>query len=272
MVDYSKYSCSRMLQYIEERSRQLGKDNHIDYILSMEKAESIEELINKYDHTYQFLAILIFGTKEVPRYWYKPEMWGCDNIYLVDELDNYFNECILKWFQKQESPTDLQALNCISNLRHSDNAHSIEERIESVSTPKADKGLPFLKYVRNRQYNVRKKLEGYCKDQEFFKKEYMRLTRYLAAHGRILDVVDIYFGREYGLRYENLIEDYKKDLAEEREREEERKKLEKEEKIRQAMASSTETIDKVGGFLGSFLLSIPFGFLGAVFSNIRKGK
>lgn len=66
MTDYRKYSCNRMLQYIEKRSAELEVNNHIDYILSMENENSIEDIIKIYNHAYQFLAILFLELKKYP--------------------------------------------------------------------------------------------------------------------------------------------------------------------------------------------------------------
>ena len=272
MVDYSKYSCCNMLQYMENRSRQLGRDNHIDYILSMENAESIEELMKIYNNIYKFLAILFFGTKKVPKNWYKPEVWGYNRTYLIEELNTYLNECILKWYQRQDSPTELQAILCIANLRYSDNTYWVAKEILDNPNPKAEKEISRLIGKRNTQYIFRKKLEKYYDYGVKYEREYLKLTRYLAAHGRIMDVAEIYFGKEYGIKYGNLIEDYQKDLEEEKRQEEDRVKREKEFKKQQDISSALKVFDTIGGGLFSFLLSLPFGFFGGIFSSIKKGK
>ena len=84
MTDYSKYPYSRMLQYIEKEVLNWERKNHIDYILSMENAETMEKLIDIYNHVFQYLAILFFGTKKVPRDWYIVETWGYKNEYLLE--------------------------------------------------------------------------------------------------------------------------------------------------------------------------------------------
>ena len=271
MADYSKYSCCNMLQYIENRSRQLERDNHIDYILSMENAESIEGLIKIYNNIYKFLAILFYGTKKVPKNWYKPETWGYNRKYLIEELNTYLNECILKWYQRQEFPTEQQAILCIANLRQCENTYWIAEDIY-ISKFKANEDISRLIGKRNTLYNIRKKLEKSYAYGARDEREYLKLTRYLAAHGRIMDVAEIYFGKEYGIEYGNLIEDYQKDLEEEKRQEEDRVKREKEFKKQQDINSALKVFDTIGGGLFSFLLSLPFGFFGGIFSSMRKGK
>lgn len=236
MTDYRKYSCNRMLQYIEKRSAELEVNNHIDYILSMENENSIEDIIKIYNHAYQFLAILFFGTKKVPIGWYKPETWGYRNTYLVEDLNHYFNESIWSWYKRQEEATDEKALKCICNLRYSSNKEKIQYKILKNSNPQADKGIKYLIYLRDRQYNLRKQLESYCKNRTTLKSEYISCSKYLAAHDRVFDVVEIAFGKEIGITYDNYVELYKEQVAQEEKRMEEKRKRLKDEKREQIIS------------------------------------
>lgn len=277
MENYSKYSCSHMLKYIEERSRELGRDNHIDYFLSMQNVNSIEELMEIYNNLFKFLAILFFGTNKVPKKWYVPEISNCYNRTLyIEELNTYSNECILKWFRRQKSPTDKQALICISNLRNSNNTFGIENEIIKATKNKTDIDFNRLIGSRNNQYELRKKLEGACDYRKIHESEYLKLTRYLAAHGRILDAAEIYFAEDEGIKYESVTEDYIRELKDEfiqKKKLNVKRGIERsEEKRNHNMMSAMSIIDNLAAPFFSLLLAIPFGLFGGIFSSMKKGK
>jgi len=150
MTDYSQYPYGRMLSYIERRCKELGDDkNYIEYILSMEHAESIERLIKMYGSCYKVLAYLFFGSKKLPHGWYITETWGYNNGWLIDELNYCLNENILKWYKRQESPSNAQTLSALSNLHESKNIVTVQNEILKISTPQADNGVNTLFYIRD---------------------------------------------------------------------------------------------------------------------------
>lgn len=219
-----------MLQYIEKRCIELGWNNRIDYVFSMEKAESMEKLIDKYNHVFQYLAILFFGTRKVPRGWYEPKSWGYKKEYLLEELNYYLNENILKWYKRLENPTNKQALSAISNLREAKNTVAIERELLSLSTPNAYNGVDTLIKNREKLYELREKLGGYS-NQSLVKSEYISRSQYLAAHEYIFDIIEISLGKDYDISYDNLIPQFKKYVeTREKELEEERIQIKKEKK------------------------------------------
>ena len=225
MTDYSKYPYSRMLQYIEKRSLELGRKNHIDYILSMEKAETMEKLIDIYNHAFQYLAILFFGTRKVPHGWYIVETWGYKNDYLLEELNWCLNENILRWFKRQESPSNELTLSALSNLHKSKNIVIVQNEILKISTPQADYGVKTLFYIRDKQYDMRRPNSNY----RYNKHDYLYCSGYLAAHGHIFDIIENTCGKNLGISYDNVAIDYKKEVErEEKRKEDERIELEKE--------------------------------------------
>ena len=232
MTDYSQYPYGRMLQYIEKRCIELGWNNRIDYVFSMEKAESMEKLIDKYNHVFQYLAILFFGTRKVPRGWYEPKSWGYKKEYLLEELNYYLNENILKWYKRLENPTNKQALSAISNLREAKNTVAVERELLSLSTPNAYNGVDTLIKNREKLYELREKLGGYS-NQSLVKSEYLSRSQYLAAHEYIFDIIEISLGKDYDISYDNLIPQFKKYVeTREKELEEERLKAKKIKKIK----------------------------------------
>jgi len=227
MADYCIYPYGRMLQYIEKRCIELGWSNRIDYVLSMEKAETMEKLIDIYNHVFQYLAILFFGTKKVPHGWYIVETWGYNNEYLLEELNYYLNENILNWYKRLENPTNKQALSAISNLRKAKNIVVVERELLSLSKPYAYNGVKTLIRNREKLYELREKLGGNS-NHSLVKSEFLSRSQYLAAHEYIFDVIESALGKDYDISYDNLIPQFIKYVeAREKRLEEERIKIKK---------------------------------------------
>lgn len=228
MTDYSKYPYGQMLSYVERRCKELNEDkNYVEYILSMERAESIERLIKLYGNCYKVLAYLFYGSKTIPSNWFVTDTWGYKNGWLVDELNYCLNENILRWYKRQENITDEQAIMCISNLRNAINTQEIETKILSTSNPNVDCGIGNLSRIRNSHHKIRK---GFQK--EYIKSNYVPNLACLVAHGYILDAVDTSIGKISCISYDNLIEIYNKPIEERKKREEEKqKKIKKERTI-----------------------------------------
>ena len=270
MADYSKYPYRRMLYYVESRSRELGDDyDYIQYILSMEKANSIERMIKMYGTCYKILAYLFYGSKKLPRDWYVTETWGYDNGWLVEELNYCLNDNILKWYKNQEKISNEQVLKCISNLRSADNDITVQTEILSNSCPQVDKGILFFTYVRRRYYKLQKEIE---KDSHGKKRCYMSYCRYLAAHGHILDDAELDFCSNNSLKFDNLVEEYYKEVAEAREKAKLQKKKEIEEERRLNRERSAAAFNSFGNFLFSSLLSFPFALFGGIIGNMNKKR
>ena len=266
MADYSQYTYYRMLEYIESMSSQQKVDNHIDYILSMRSATSIEQIIKTYNNTYQFLARLSYGKKNVPRDWYKPENWGESKEYLVEELNELFNESLLNWFNRQEKKTKENALICISNLRNGNNTEDIQNKILSIKKPKPDKGLDNLIKIRNQQYSVRKEIEKRPFNHYLIMNNFRSCSRYLAAHKHIFDIAEIAFGKQNGIKFDNMIEEYKKEIEDEKRGNERKVKSE----INSLMNSNT--MNAICDVALQFLLSLPFAFFGGIIGNMGKKR
>lgn len=209
MSDFSQYPYQRLLTYIENECQQQGEErDFINYLLSMEHAESIEHLIKIYDNIYKLLAVLFFRTKKLPNEWYKPETWGYSNEYLIEELNYCLNDNILKWFNSQNSKTKELCFKCISNLRESKNTSAIEGILYKELTHYIDDVNKEILYFRSRHYTLRKELERYCPNKTVRMNDYIYCSSYLAGHGRIFDIAEIKFAKERNITYEGLAEQY----------------------------------------------------------------
>ena len=255
MADYSAYPYGRMLSYIERRCTELGDDKkYIEYILSMENAESIERLIKMYSSCYKVLAYLFFGTKKLPYAWYNTETWGYNYGWLIDELNYCLNENILKWYKRQESPSNKQTLSALSNLHESKNIVTVQNEILKISTPQADNGVKTLFYIRDKQYDMRNKNSNYRYNEH----DYLYCSGYLAAHGHIFDIIEIRFGKDLGISYDNVEIEYKKGVERKEKRKEEKEKKKRDKK-------RNEFLIKVLSFL--IVIPIVIG-IGAILKSV----
>lgn len=214
MSDYSQHPYRDLLEFIDNGCKQLGEERDFAQILlSMEKAESIEQLIKIYNNIFKLLAAAFFGTRKLPHDWHRPELWGYRHGKLAVDLNDYLNINILKWYNSQQEPSYEQCMCCLANLHESHNVDTIGEELYKKITPNVENEDNEILYVRSRHYALRKELEKYCTNRTVKKGEYISCSKYLAAHGRIFDVSEITFGKYQHITYENFVDDYKKELV-----------------------------------------------------------
>ena len=265
-----------MFSFIESRCHELGDEkDYINYILSMDRAKSIEDLIKIYNNGYKILAYLFFRSNKLDNNWYITETWGYKNGWLIDELSYCLNENILNWYKRQENISDEIALKCIVNLRYASNTGNVEKEILSHSNPQADGGITNLSRIRNNHFKLRKKISvGSNKCWE--KEDYISSCRYLAAHGRIFDIAETKSAKKMGIPFDNLVAEYKIEKEEEKRRiKEQLQRLEEERRLEERKKANQEffnLFDSVGGAVFSFLFSLPFAFFGGIISNIGKKR
>lgn len=283
MQDYSDHPYGRLLLHIENKCKQLGEErDFVNYLLSMENANSLEELIKIYNNVFKLLAYLFFGTKDVPHNWYIPETWGRYNFYYVEDLNGYLNENLLKCYTRLKEPTCEQCLMFLSNLRENGNINEIKEAI-LANTHEVDGNL-VLKVLssRNIQYSSRKEIEKGSNNKTTRIESYIKSSKCLAAYGRIFDVAEIAFGEANYIAYDGMKEQYEADVELERIKKEEEKKKQKEEKrtkfINTIILSIIAIIvmivmiclfAAIGGVIGIIII---IGLIGALPSLLLKGK
>lgn len=254
-ADYIQNPYKYLFEYIENGCQKIGeKRDFVKYLHSMEQSDSMEQLMSIYNNIFKLLAVIFFGTNKMPSKWYQPKTWGHNKGYLVEELNCFLNENILKWFQRQENKTYKQFTLCLSNLRDSDNTVRIKDQLLQYSGYASS-----LSQIVKKHFSIRQKIELGNLDviQNEYKKLYIKISKNLAGHGRIFDVAEVAFGEEYGISYDGLAEEYKKDIEEEEKREEEKLLMEKKEK--------KKDIIKYISFLVCFL----FIFLSLCISNLN---
>ena len=278
MVDYSKFPDSGLLKYIDEGCKRIGeKRDFVQYAISMDEVESIEEMINRYNNLYKLLAVIFFGTNRLPNRWYVPETWGYNNEYLVDELNLCFNEKIWRWFNKQDSPTSELCKKCIANLRDGENYISMKNLfLKSYADNDAD--IIQLIATQHRHYKLIKKLEL---DSKLPKGQYIQSCKVLAWHGRVFDIVEKSLGKTIDVTYDDMAELYQKELELEAKRKKEierNAKKEEEKRLKQSIIIGVLTIPIGLLFMiiideiGIFGIIIIIGFIGAIPKLFLTGK
>ena len=278
MKDYCNHPYRKLLSYIEEGCQRLKEErDFVGYLLSMERAKSIEELIKRYNAIYKLLAALILQSYNLPENWYNTKSLGIGNAYLFDDLNRFFNDHLLRLFKMIAQPTNEERLSFIVNLRDCDNTQdTLIQMLEDSNTDfRGEYGFVIAKIPVCSQ--LRKKIEQnyHLYGEGSTMTEYRDCYKVLAAHHRIFDIAETLFWKEYGLDSDGLIAEYIKDLKEQKEKANQRKiEAEKEKKINKKDSFSVPTfpLNGVADALLAGAISIPLGLVGALFSFCRKGK
>lgn len=275
MVDYGNHPYGKLLTYIEEGCQRLNeKRDYVGYLLSMECAKSIEELITIYNTIYKLLAVLILQSYNLPHDWYITKTLGIGNAYLFDDLNRFFNDHLLRLFKKVTQPTNEERLSFIVNLRDSDDTQgTLNQMLKDSSTDfREEYGFVIEKILAYPR--LKKEIEQYYRLSEnaSIMKEYKDCYKVFAAHHRLLDVAENLFWKKYGVDCDGLIAEYINDLKKQKGQAKQREFEKKEINGHNSFSMPTSSLNGVGDTLLAGMMSIPLGFLGALFSFCRKGK
>lgn len=283
MSDYSKFPYKRLLDYIENGCQKINEErDFVHYLLSMENSETIEELINRYNNLFKLLAVIFFATNKLPSAWYMPKTWGYKNEYLLDKLNQCFNESIQNWLRKQANPTLKQCIICLANLRSSGNLVKVQGEVLKYIADGKEVNIDTLISKRNKQNwileNIAFKSSFEYKDQ---RDSYISYSKYLVGNGHIFDVREIAFGKDHGIEYDNMLEQYNKEAEQERLKlleDEKQKEKERREKIIRIVFSSIIGIVLFVLILflfkniSAFSIIIIIGLIGSIPTLLFKGK
>ncbi len=217
LPDDSQYPHKRLLQYIKEECEQRNeRRDYLQYLLSMEDADSIEKMISIYNDFILFFADIQPEKRNVSPKWYMYLGWLRQKRNIISDLDAFLNDCILKWVSRQEECTYDQYIHSLTNLREGINATKIENEILQKSGITKNRDIVTLLSRKAEQNQLRLKIENGSKNQELIRR-YKNLSYFLAEYGRLFDIAEIELGREHGIFLKNLGEKYKKNLAKEKE-------------------------------------------------------
>ena len=191
---------SALLDHIEKGCQQINEErNFVDYLLSMEKETSLDELIHKFNNIFKLLCNINYKGRKTPKNWYLYKSWT-NRIY-VDSLLCYLNENILSLFKRHGDYSKKEYVSYIINLRICENTKTIEKEILKIANKKYNSKL--YKLITDR-YEIDKIRRGFCFDDDTFSVYYTSPVFY----GYILDEIDNQIGLKYGYNQEKLKEQY----------------------------------------------------------------
>lgn len=184
MEDYSKYSYSNLLKFfqVEDRNNSEGI-SHADYLLSMGDAKSIDEMITIYNKVFEKIAFYVFS-KKLPDYWFITDSWDSFK-YLATELNECFNENLLKWYKSLQSPKEEDCILCVVNLRNCDTKTKIQNEI-ILHKSFEELGLLDIIGKRDNSYYIRAKISkliSHKLDYSELKSQYVSLMVELLSFG-----------------------------------------------------------------------------------------
>lgn len=277
MEDYSQHPHSSLFRYIDDGCRKTNeKRDYVRVLFSMEEAESLDKLINTYSLIYKFMGSIVWDINPLPLSWYISEAWDVEEKKMLDELNCYLNENILKCCNKHNG-TDVKK--GIINLRKSNNRYAIQNELLKDISQEEIKSVEYLIDNRDLHNDLRKRIEqNYTTFKKDLNNRYTRSSYYLAGHGYIFDIAEIECGRRIGISYDDLLEKFKKDverIKEEQEIKIARQKKEKRTIIKRSIVLAIImipilflvflTIDKIG-LIGAIVL---IGLPGALLSYLK---
>lgn len=275
MKDKSLFSYSKLLEAVEIASQQYEIEGEfVQRLLSMEDATSINYMIKTYNNIIKILSISNFESKTVPMLWYQIDCWK--NMYqnLYHDLNQYFNECILSWFKNQDKPTDVQYKTAISNIRYSANAETIQSDISKIYHDNEDNHIYYFSILKQQHYfqnNINQKGKLNMNYSNYIT-DYIFYSNRLAVDGHIFDIVENEFAKQHDINYEQQLAQYKEALKrKEILKKEEQKKKERELSLKYVEGFS-KVINPICEVIFSWLLALPFGLLGGIFSSMNKRR
>ena len=191
---------SALLDYIEKGCQQINEErNFVDYLLSMEKETSLDELIHKFNNIFKLLCNINFKDKRTPKDWYFYKHWTNRNY--VEILLCYLNENILSLYKRQGDYSKKHYVSYIVNLRKCNNTKTIEKEILKIANIKYNSKQHKLISDRSEINKIRR---GYCPDEFNIIDSYKTLV----GVGYIFDEIDNQFINNNGYSRDEIIQSY----------------------------------------------------------------
>lgn len=215
-MTYSQYPYSRLLDFIVRGCQHQDEEKDFaGYLLSMEQANSINELVSIYNDIYLFLETLTSEKGHSTDYLYQISALGIDKLELFQELGDYFNDNILRLYKDSNGSKNLSREKYITflvNLR--DISHNVST-IQAEILSEANKYSGYIErftITRKKQFNCRMKFvhNGEASDSDL--EDYIKASKLLVFHGRIFDIAEINFAKENDIDYEKLKQLHKAEL------------------------------------------------------------
>lgn len=156
MADYRNYSFCRLLDFLKLEAK-YDKDevDYVEYLLSMNNAPSIDEMITIYNKVFKKISYYVF-CHSIPNNWFITDSWG-NKTYLAYELNKCLNENIFRLYKSLESPTKEDCISCIVNLRECENKTKIQNNIFLHKQFEDIHGIDIID-LREKSYYIRRKI------------------------------------------------------------------------------------------------------------------
>lgn len=167
MADYGDYPF-RLIDFLKIKYDKEGRD-YVEYLLTMYKATSIDDMITVYDKMLEKISYYVF-CRSTPRHWFITDSWG-NKKYLANELNKCLNDNIKRWYVSLETPTKEDCVSCIVNIRESDNKKPIQNAIFSHKQFECINGSDIIA-LRDKSYMVRRETRSmYPGNKAYFELE-----------------------------------------------------------------------------------------------------
>ena len=199
MSKYDSYPCNKLLEFFDSwYEHDTDSFNYAQYLLTMQDAHSIKDLIKIYDKVLWKFIVRYTGMGEedlVSNTWYNMNDISMDAEEYWQDLNAFLNENIVRLFNSQDYSDEL-AVKCIINLREASNYYSSRQSISSKSSAEAssiiDKLESSLSVVNDAPnhispYNL--ETNGYRE----YKPIYINSIKELISHGYIKSIQDSTF-------------------------------------------------------------------------------
>lgn len=223
MADYGDYPF-RLIDFLkmEDKYDKEGRD-YAEYLLTMYKAKSIDDMITIYDKVFEKISYYVY-CRSTPIHWFITDSWG-KKKYLAYELNKCLNENIKRWYVSLENPTKEDCVSCIVSLRESDNKNPIQNAIFSHKQFECINESNIIA-LRDKSYMVRRKIRSmYPGNEDYYEMvdKYDEIMNELKSLGYKYTIEEKKFEEIRSIKVEEWVK--KKEECVKIEKEEKRKKI-----------------------------------------------
>ena len=138
-----------LITYVSSIEDDLKNSNYAYMITSMKSDNNVDDLVDKYNRILEKILELYYDNEKIPDNWV--DLWNKNKPSMWEDLKAYLNEQIKRVFD-ESAYSDKIALECMSNLRESNNYAIIRQYIASKSSKEVNDSLADIcRYKRTLQ-------------------------------------------------------------------------------------------------------------------------
>lgn len=189
-----------LITYVSSIEDDLKNSNYAYMITSMKSDNNVDDLVDKYNRILEKILELYYDNEKIPDNWV--DLWNKNKPSMWEDLKAYLNEQIKRVFD-ESAYSDKIALECISNLRESNNYAIIRQYIASKSSKEVNDSLADIcRYKRTLQesskYIFTDSKSVYYRE---FKSRYTEQLELLRDIGYYKGYEDLFFQRKRLKKY-----------------------------------------------------------------------